>query len=69
MWKIHGKVYDLTNFLDTHPGGKLILEQCKGDDDLTAAFESYHAMSDIKIILKTMEKFILRFHYAGPRHI
>ena len=30
MWKINGKFYDLTNFLEFHPGGKIILEQCKG---------------------------------------
>ena len=33
MWKINGKVYNLENYLDFHPGGRKILEACKGEDD------------------------------------
>jgi cytochrome b involved in lipid metabolism len=54
MWKIHGKIYDLTNFLDLHPGGKNILKICEGNEDLTATFESYHAMCDMNKINKLM---------------
>ena len=57
MWKIHGKFYDLDEFLDNHPGGRVILESCKGKDDATAAFESYHAMSDMKKIKTIMKKY------------
>lgn len=57
MWNIHGKVYDLEPFLNTHPGGKAILESCKGTDDLTASFESYHAFCDMKKIKNIMEKY------------
>lgn len=57
MWKIHGNVYDLSNFLDKHPGGRRILETCQGDNDLTATFESYHAMSDINKIKKMMDTY------------
>lgn len=60
MWKIHGKVYDLNPFLEHHPGGRLILEQAEGVDDLTAAFESYHAMSDIEKIKKIMLKYEIK---------
>ena len=56
MWKIHGKYYDLTNFLDKHPGGSKILDSCKGVD-CTAAFESYHAMSNMNNIKSIMKKY------------
>lgn len=57
MWNIHGKTYDLTEFIDNHPGGKLILQQCKGTKDSTAAFESYHALSDMKKIKSIMKRY------------
>lgn len=57
MWNIHGKEYDLTNFLHKHPGGKKILESCKGIHDLTPAFESYHAFCDRDKIQKIMAKY------------
>ena len=55
MWNIYGKVYDLTEFKQYHPGGSLILDSVKGDRDATAAFESYHAMGDIENIKIIME--------------
>ena len=57
MWKIYGKTYDLELFLDKHPGGRDILECCKGKNDLTPAFESYHAMCDLEKIKKIMKKY------------
>ena len=59
MWKIHGKLYNLTDFLDKHPGGRRILETCRGNNDLTPAFESCHAMSDMTKIKKMMTKYEL----------
>ena len=47
MWKIHSKYYDLSNFLDKHPGGSKILESCSNIGDVTVAFESYHSMCNI----------------------
>ncbi|ORY02323.1 hypothetical protein K493DRAFT_83995 [Basidiobolus meristosporus CBS 931.73] len=38
---IHGKVYDLTNFLEEHPGGKKILLKYAGKD-ATEAFDPIH---------------------------
>lgn len=29
---IHGKVYDVTTYLDFHPGGRSVLEKCKGTE-------------------------------------
>ena len=57
MWKINGKIYDLSKFLDKHPGGSAILKACQGEDDLTATFESYHAMCDRQKIEKIMKKY------------
>ena len=57
VWNIHGKRYDLTEFLDNHPGGRTILESCKDDNDCTAAFESYHSMSNMNKIKSIMKKY------------
>ncbi|KAK7086141.1 hypothetical protein SK128_017207, partial [Halocaridina rubra] len=40
-WRVHNKLYDLTDFIDRHPGGKTWLECTKGTD-ITEAFESSH---------------------------
>lgn len=60
MWKIHGKYYNLENFLDRHPGGKLLLNQCKNIDDATAAFESYHALCNMEKIQSIMKKYEIK---------
>ena len=57
MWHINGKTYNLKPFLDKHPGGKEILESCMCKDDLTATFESYHALCDMKKIESIMKKY------------
>src|SRR5437016_2101838 len=57
MWYIHDKKYDLTEFMNHHPGGKEILEACKGKNDCTASFESYHAMCNMSKIKKLMTKY------------
>ena len=53
MWKIRGKVYDLTPFLDIHPGGRDMLESSEGREDLTDLFNRYHRNVD-KTKLKEM---------------
>jgi fatty acid desaturase len=46
VWVIVGsKVYDLTSWVDKHPGGREVLLLMAGRD-ATAAFESYHPFSD-----------------------
>jgi len=57
MWKIHGITYDLTNYIDKHPGGKDILEKTKNMKDCSALFESYHAFSDMESIKLIMKKY------------
>ncbi|XXG44596.1 hypothetical protein AAC387_Pa01g4356 [Persea americana] len=36
---IHGKVYDVTKFLEEHPGGEDVLIEAAGKGDATDAFE------------------------------
>jgi fatty acid desaturase len=57
MWRIHGKQYDLTDFIEKHPGGMKILLLSKGLDDCTALYESYHAFSDKKSIDLILDKY------------
>eukprot|EP00048_Salpingoeca_helianthica_P016522 m.232782 g.232782 ORF g.232782 m.232782 type:complete len:448 (-) comp18859_c0_seq1:27-1370(-) len=41
LWLIHGKLYDLTPFLASHPGGAVWLELVRGYD-CTVEFETHH---------------------------
>ena len=61
-WYIHGKYYNLTNYMEKHPGGKFILEKTKGQGDLSALYESYHAFSNIGNIDKYLKTFEVKFH-------
>jgi len=45
MWHIHGNNYDLSKFVDRHPGGRLAILTGKGRD-CSALFESYHPWND-----------------------
>eukprot|EP00438_Fugacium_kawagutii_P000131 Skav218745 [mRNA] locus=scaffold1346:1013231:1014220:+ [translate_table: standard] len=45
LWNIHGLQYDLTPFLDEHPGGKDVLLTAMNQADASAMMESYHALS------------------------
>ncbi|CAM9743159.1 unnamed protein product [Ectocarpus sp. 4 AP-2014] len=57
LWHIHGRHFDLTPFLDHHPGGSSILEAMKGAEDITPVFESYHALAHSAAIRQSLEKF------------
>ncbi|XRA96815.1 acyl-lipid (7-3)-desaturase (Delta-4 desaturase) [Pycnococcus provasolii] len=50
---IHGVVYDITDFLDEHPGGRQILSLASGRD-ATFMFDSYHIRTDLvrKVLAK-----------------
>ena len=45
-WTIYGNKYDLTEFIDKHPGGKDILVKTKDMGDVTPLFETYHDFSN-----------------------
>lgn len=57
LWKIHGKYYDFSSYLDKHPGGRDLLYGARGISDSTPAFESYHAFKNIKSIKRMIQKF------------
>ena len=52
--KIHGKVYDLTNF--KHPGGKIPLALMHNNDS-TCLFESYHPVTSRKKLQKILSQY------------
>ncbi|XP_068631175.1 cytochrome b5-related protein-like [Battus philenor] len=41
FWRIHDSLYDLTDFVSTHPGGPQWISVTKGTD-ITEAFETHH---------------------------
>lgn len=55
LWWIHGKGYDLDEFVNRHPGGKEAILLGKGRD-CSALVESYHPFSSRHI--KVLEKFL-----------
>jgi fatty acid desaturase len=65
MWEIYGNKYDLTHFIEIHPGGSHIIEQTKNKGDITILFETYHAFSDMENIQKLLEKY--RINTIGPK--
>ncbi|KAI9093736.1 cytochrome b5-like Heme/Steroid binding domain-containing protein [Phlyctochytrium arcticum] len=52
---VHGKVYDVTQFLDSHPGGKKVLLKNCGKD-ATKQFDQFH---DAKVLEKYGPKFVV----------
>lgn len=56
LWRVHDKLYDLTDFVDRHPGGKSWLQITKGTD-ITEHFETHHIMPKAEQLLK---KFFIR---------
>eukprot|EP00055_Hartaetosiga_balthica_P007458 m.25627 g.25627 ORF g.25627 m.25627 type:complete len:465 (+) comp5784_c0_seq2:125-1519(+) len=51
LWLVHGILYDLSSYMDKHPGGKEWLELMRGSD-CTTEFETHHPdMDKVKKIL------------------
>ncbi|KAK4873784.1 hypothetical protein RN001_013144 [Aquatica leii] len=57
LWRVHDGLYDVTDFIDSHPGGKFWLKETKGMD-ITEAFETHHIKSDIPELL--LKKFFIK---------
>ena len=53
-WVVDGKVYDLTPFLDRHPGGRIFLDFMRGRD-ATAQVYTYHPTPDR--VLAVLQKY------------
>ena len=43
LWRVHDELYDLTEFLEHHPGGRFWLEVTRGHD-ITELFEASHCL-------------------------
>ena len=59
VWTLHGKLYDLSTFMDKHPGGYQILERAAYMEDCGVMFETYHAFSDKESIRKQLNKYLI----------
>lgn len=57
MWHIYGNEYDLTKFIDEHPGGSYILNMTKGLKDITLLFETYHTFANRTKLIEMLEKY------------
>jgi acyl-lipid (8-3)-desaturase len=51
-WWFYGKPHDLSLFMDTHPGGRRLLQEARGID-LTGLFESYHHSPERRAVLRS----------------
>jgi len=54
---VDNKVYDVTHFLDEHPGGKKILLQ-KGGTDATEEFEMFHDFESVQPFIDEFSMYI-----------
>ena len=59
-WHIHGRIYNLRPFASSHPGGAHVLMNVRGTDDLTALYETSHALVDRDKIDAIMKKYYVR---------
>ena len=57
LWFLHGKYYDLEEFIPFHPGGSTVLKMSMGLEDATPLFESYHAFANLEYIRKAMKQY------------
>lgn len=57
LWRVHDDLYDLSSFVDNHPGGSEWLRLTKGTD-VTEAFEAHH--------VTTAAAHMLRHFYVRP---
>jgi len=58
LWRIHDKIYDFQNFVDSHPGGSHWLIKTKGTD-ITEAFETSHVVNP-SLVESMLSKFFVK---------
>jgi hypothetical protein len=63
LWRVHDKLYDLSDFVDNHPGGKDWIRFTKGID-ITEQFETHHLTENAE---KLLTKFYVR-NATEPRN-
>ncbi|XP_058815405.1 cytochrome b5-related protein-like [Topomyia yanbarensis] len=64
LWRVHDTLYDLTEFIDRHPGGADWIKLTKGTD-ITEAFESQHIRNHAEILLPLYKVRVAR----DPRNV
>jgi len=60
VWNLYGNQYDLSEFIEQHPGGSKILQQTQGVADCTSLFESYHALANIDSIKTRLSSYLVK---------
>uniref|UniRef100_A0A1B6CDY8 Cytochrome b5 heme-binding domain-containing protein n=2 Tax=Clastoptera arizonana TaxID=38151 RepID=A0A1B6CDY8_9HEMI len=65
LWRIHDKIYDLTEFISRHPGGSSWLNLTKGTD-ITEAFEVHHIGPLAKSLLPKFEVGLAKTNRNSP---
>ena len=53
---LYGKKYDITNFIDKHPGGSNIFKNFENGDDLTPLYNTYHFQKSKTVLDHNIEK-------------
>jgi len=64
LWRIHNNLYDLSQWINKHPGGQDWILLTKGTD-ITEAFETSHAFG---VSPKLLQKFFVK-EATGPRKV
>jgi len=67
---IDSKVYDVTDFLDAHPGGEAVLKQVAGQD-ATDAFYNLHRQEVLQVslpLLATLNGSVCYSHIQASRN-
>ncbi|TRY68651.1 hypothetical protein TCAL_02479 [Tigriopus californicus] len=64
LWRIHNDLYDLSDFIDKHPGGSMWIAETRGTD-ITEAFEVAHVFGDN--FGKILTKYHVRSVENSPR--
>lgn len=49
---IEGRVYDVTKYKESHPGGPELIEECEGDDATTEFWKHSHSGSALEELEK-----------------
>merc|ERR1712136_593799 len=64
LWRVHDKLYDLSKFAGSHPGGKFFISETRGMD-ITEMFEAHHV--DIEKAEVILKKYFVQ-KADGPRN-
>ena len=66
IWSVYnGDIYDITMYVDVHPGGKKILEKVYGKD-MTALFNKFHGYVNINAMIGPLKIGTLKKQQYSP---